>query len=259
MRHIPRKRFGQNFLTDPAVIDAIVATVDPKPDDRMFEIGPGLGALTRPLAGRVRSLHVIEIDRDLAARLGPAVGSPGLVIHQADVLDFDFSRFGPDVRIVGNLPYNISSPILFRLVRYAASLRDIHVMLQKEVVERMVALPGTSDYGRLTVMLQYRFDVERLLEVPASAFDPAPQVESAVARLIPVARQVRARDESMFAGIVTSAFAQRRKMLGNSLKAFLKSADFAQLGINPRARAQELAVDDFVHVANYLARQAGEP
>lgn len=258
MRHIPRKRFGQNFLIDEAIIDAIIAAVGPGPDDRMVEIGPGLGALTRPLAARVNELHVVEIDRGLAARLGTIADSGKMVVHQADVLDFDFSRVGPDLRVVGNLPYNISTPILFRLVRYAAQLRDIHVMLQKEVVERMAAAPGKSNYGRLSVMLQYRFDIETILEVPASAFEPAPRVDSAVARLTPVAQRIWAHDESIFAAVVMSAFSQRRKTLANSLKGHLKAADFEPLEVDPRARAQELAVDDFVRIANYLARSGGK-
>ncbi|MDH5534440.1 MAG: 16S rRNA (adenine(1518)-N(6)/adenine(1519)-N(6))-dimethyltransferase RsmA [Betaproteobacteria bacterium] len=252
MRHIPRKRFGQNFLTDQAVIDAIVTTVDPRPDDRMVEIGPGLGALTRPLAARLRHLHVVEIDRDLAAHLTREFGPQGVTVHQGDVLEFDFSRFGPGLRIVGNLPYNISTPVLFVLVRVATLLRDIHVMLQKEVVDRMAARPGSSAYGRLSVMLQYRFQIDRVLEVPASAFHPAPRVASAVARLSPLAPRDPARDEALFARIVTGAFSQRRKTLRNTLKPFLKDADFETLQIDPRARAQELAVADFVRITNHV-------
>ncbi len=258
MRHVPRKRFGQNFLTDAAVIDAIVATIDPRPDDRMIEIGPGLGALTRPLAAKVRHLNVIEIDRDLAARLSREFASQDVTVHQGDVLEFDFSRLGPDLRIVGNLPYNISTPVLFVLVRSAALLRDIHVMLQKEVVDRMAARPGSSAYGRLSVMLQYRFRIESVLEVPASAFEPVPQVASAVARLLPAAQREPAHDEALLAGIVTSAFSQRRKTLRNTLKHLLKNADFEQLRIDPGARAQELAVADFVRIANHVAPAAAQ-
>jgi len=254
MRHIPRKRFGQNFLTDQTVIDAIVAAVDPRPDDRMIEIGPGLGALTRPLAAKVRHLHAVEIDRDLTARLAREFASRGVAIHQADVLEFDFSRFGPDLRIVGNLPYNISTPILFVLARVAALLHDIHVMLQKEVVDRMAASPGSSAYGRLSVMLQYRFRIERVLEVPASAFEPVPQVASAVARLLPLTHRDPARDEALFARIVTRAFSHRRKTLRNTLKPFLNNAEFEMLHIDPRARPQELPVADFVRIANHLAQ-----
>ena len=174
LRHAPRKRFGQNFLVDRHYIDRIVAAVDPGPGDNVVEIGPGLGALTRPLLDRVERLTVIEIDRDLAARLSDEFAADRLCIHTADALAFDFATLGSELRVVGNLPYNISSPMLFHLAQFEASLRDITVMLQREVVQRMVAAPATPDYGRLSVMLQTRFRIERLFIVPPGAFRPAP-------------------------------------------------------------------------------------
>jgi 16S rRNA (adenine1518-N6/adenine1519-N6)-dimethyltransferase len=257
MRHVPRKRFGQNFLTDDAAIAAIVAAIAPQPRDRMVEIGPGLGALTRPLAGRLEHLHVIEIDRDIVARLRAAFPADRVTIHEGDALRFDFSALGPRLRVVGNLPYNISTPLLFQLARHAAAIVDIHVMLQKEVVERMVAVPSTSDYGRLSVMLQYRFQMEPVLAVPAEAFRPVPKVQSAVVRMVPYARLPHAAcDEAALEMIVASAFAQRRKTLRNALQAHFRAADFEQLGINAGLRAQDLAVADFVRLADGLAREA---
>jgi len=182
MKHIPRKRFGQHFLTDQAVIADIVAAIRPQAEDAMVEIGPGLEALTGPLVAVLRQLHVIEIDRDIVARLRQAYPPERLSVHAGDVLEFDFSQLPRDLRVVGNLPYNISTPLLFHLARYAERIRDMHFMLQKEVVERMVAAPGGGDYGRLSVMLQYRFDMELLLEVAPEAFTPPPRVESAVVR-----------------------------------------------------------------------------
>ena len=199
MRHIPRKRFGQNFLVDEAAIAAIVAAIAPQPRDRLVEIGPGLGALTRPLSGRLEHLHAIEIDRDIIARLRAELPAARVTLHEGDALRFDFSALGPRLRVVGNLPYNISTPLLFHLAQHAAAIFDIHVMLQKEVVERMVAAPSTAEYGRLSVMLQYRFEMEKLLDVPPAAFRPAPKVESAVVRMTPFARLPHpARDEALF-------------------------------------------------------------
>jgi 16S rRNA (adenine1518-N6/adenine1519-N6)-dimethyltransferase len=254
MRHVPRKRFGQNFLTDNAVIADIVAAIAPQPADRMIEIGPGLGALTRPLAARLEHLHVIEIDRDIVARLKRDFPLERVTIHEGDALKFDFFALSQRLRIVGNLPYNISTALLFHLAANAANIRDIHVMLQKEVVARMIARPSSSDYGRLSVMLQYRFQMEKILDVPATAFRPVPKVESAVVRILPRARPSgEACDETLLANLVASAFAHRRKTLRNTLRNYLADADFATLGIAPEARAQELAVADFVRVANYVA------
>lgn len=253
MKHRPRRRFGQKFLVDEGVIAAIIAALRPARGDRMVEIGPGLGALTRPLLAAVEQLHAIEIDRDLAAALKGEL-APRLTVHIADVLEFDFAALGNGLRVVGNLPYNISTPLLFHLAEFCAQLRDIHVMLQKEVVARMVATPSDSNFGRLSVMLQYRFTLEKLLDVPAAAFHPAPEVESAVVRLTPRGPlRCPARDEALLARIVTAAFSQRRKTLRNSLASFLSKQDFAALAIAPTARAQDLAVEQYVAIANYLS------
>jgi 16S rRNA (adenine1518-N6/adenine1519-N6)-dimethyltransferase len=253
MKHQPRKRFGQNFLTDPAVIAAIVATIHPARGENLVEIGPGLGALTRPLLATAGYLHAIEIDRDLEPRLRGEFGAH-LDLHAVDVLEFDFSTLGEGLRVIGNLPYNISTPLLFHLAAFAERILDIHVMLQKEVVERMVAAPGDSNYGRLSVTLQYRFCMEKLLDVPAAAFEPVPKVDSAVIRLIPLRpRPSIALDETLFTSLVAAAFSQRRKTLRNSLRKFVTDPVFDALGIASTARAQELSVAQFVALANHLS------
>ncbi len=252
----PRKRFGQNFLVDRHTIERIVAALDPQPDDNIVEIGPGLGALTRPLLERVKRLTVIEIDRDLAARLVAEYPAERLTLYTADALEFDFGSLGPALRVVGNLPYYISSPLLFHLAHYAAAVRDIMVMLQKEVVERMVALPATPAYGRLSITLQVHFRIERLFTVPAGAFRPAPKVESAVARLTPLgAARPEIDDEALFARIVAAAFGQRRKTLRNALRTLASEAELEGAGIAPGARGETLSVADFVRLANALAVQ----
>ena len=254
VRHIPRKRFAQHFLVDETVIADIVAAIAPQPQDRTVEIGPGLGALTRPLLERLERLQAVEIDRDIVARLSASFPPERLTIHQIDALRFDFQGLGPGLRVVGNLPYNISTPLLFHLAGNVANIRDIHVMLQKEVVARMVAPSGGSDYGRLSVMLQYRFRLEQMLTVPATAFRPVPKVESALVRMVPLQRGAGERcDEDLLARIVTRAFMQRRKTLRNSLGAYLESHDFAALELDAEARAQQLSVADFVKVTNYVA------
>jgi 16S rRNA (adenine1518-N6/adenine1519-N6)-dimethyltransferase len=254
MPHRPRKRFSQNFLIDESVIEAIVYAVAPRRGDAMVEIGPGLGAITRPLSDAVQPLHVVEIDRDIAARLRAEFPPERLVVHEGDALEFDFATLGADLRVVGNLPYHISTPILFHLADSAPSLRDIHVMLQAEVVERMIAAPASSEYGRLSVALQYRFDMEKVLDVPAAAFDPAPKVESAVVRMLPRTSDAhRAKDEKLLEQTIAMAFSQRRKTLRNTLGSVLSPADFAALGIDPQARAQTLSVEEFVRIADYRA------
>jgi 16S rRNA (adenine1518-N6/adenine1519-N6)-dimethyltransferase len=253
MKHIPRRRFGQNFLVSAGVVHDIVAAIAPRRDDRLVEIGPGLGALTVPLSSAVDRLHVVEIDRDLIARLHQRFAPEKVVVHERDALEFDFAAVGDDLRIVGNLPYNISTPLLFHLAGFAAQVRDMHFMLQKEVVDRMVAAPGGGDFGRLSVMLQYRFDIERLFVVPPDAFDPPPKVDSAIVRLMPrPPALLTARDEAVFARVVTAAFSQRRKMLRNTLRALFDEAALTALGIAPTARAEELAVADYVALANSL-------
>lgn len=254
--HTPRKRFGQNFLVDDVIIRAIVDAIRPRPGETVVEIGPGLGALTRPLLERLPHLHAVELDRDIVARLRKTWPAERLTIHAGDALKFDFGALGDDLRIVGNLPYNISSPLLFHLMTFAPHIRDLHFMLQKEVVERMVAAPGTSDYGRLSVMLQRRFHLERLLDVPPVAFDPAPKVDSAVVRLIPkTPAEIAPLDEAMFARIVAAAFSQRRKTLRNTLGGLLKPADFSALGIDAGLRAEALPLADFEAIARHLSAQ----
>ncbi len=254
MKHVPRKRFGQHFLTDQAVIADIIAAIRPQSDDVMVEIGPGLGALTAPLCGALDHLHVIEIDRDIIAHLCRTYSPSRLSIHAGDVLEFDFSTLPPALRVVGNLPYNISTPLLFHLARFAERIRDMHFMLQKEVVERMVASPGGSDYGRLSVMLQYRFDMELVRTVGPEAFSPPPQVESAVVRMLPrPPAQLAAASQTGLEDLLRRAFSQRRKTLRNSLAGLLEAADYVALGVEPGLRAQNLTVADYVAISNYLA------
>lgn len=256
-QHVARKRFGQNFLVDRQVVADIVNAVAPRREACVVEIGPGLGALTEPLLQRVDRLHVVEIDRDIVARLERQHPPERLIIHAGDALEFDFSSVCADpaerMHIVGNLPYNISTPLLFHLADYADRVADMHFMLQKEVVERIVAAPGTADYGRLSVMLQYRFVADWLLDVPPDSFDPPPKVDSAVVRLIPrPAEQLTARSPERFASLVAAAFAQRRKMLRNNLKGVCDEAFLVAQGIAPTARAEELAVADYIRLANGL-------
>ncbi|MBS3916720.1 MAG: 16S rRNA (adenine(1518)-N(6)/adenine(1519)-N(6))-dimethyltransferase RsmA [Sulfuritalea sp.] len=255
--HVARKRFGQNFLVSPGVVAKIVDAIHPQADDSLVEIGPGLGALTEPLLARLNHLHVVEIDRDLIARLRERFPPERLTIYEGDALEFDFSSLGSGLRVVGNLPYNISTPILFHLAACAGTVRDMHFMLQREVVERMVANPGGSEYGRLSVMLQYRFEMERLFLVPPGAFNPAPKVESAVVRMTPRPKETLAVvDEALLAELVKAAFSQRRKMLRNTLRERLTEEDWVALGIDPRRRAEELAVGDYLRIANRLAGRA---
>lgn len=254
MKHIAKKRFGQNFLTDQSVIHSLVEAISPQYTDVMVEIGPGLGALTRPLLQKLRQLHVVEIDRDVIEWMRKEYIQRDIVIHPVDALKFDFKSLGPPLRVVGNLPYNISTPILFHLLDNISVIVDMHFMLQKEVVERMVARPSTAAYGRLSVMLQYRLQMDYLFTVPAEAFDPAPKVESAFVRCRPYAVLPElAKDETLFAKVVLAAFSQRRKTLRNTLKNFIQDADFALLGIDAQLRAENLTVAEFVRIANHLS------
>ncbi len=254
MKHIPRKRFGQNFLSEPDIIRSCIEAIRPHPDDLMVEIGPGLGALTKPLLQVLRRLHAVELDRDIVSWMQGHYPAEKIVIHNVDALKFDFSTLGDRVRVVGNLPYNISTPILFHLLESVTHIADMHFMLQKEVVERMVAAPSTPEYGRLSVMLQYRLYMEYLFTVPPEAFEPAPKVESAFVRAVPYAQRPHpAKDEAMLARVVTAAFGQRRKTLRNTLKGLLDDAGFAALGIDPQLRAENLGVEQFVAIANHLA------
>ena len=251
--HIPRKRFGQNFLNSPGVIRKIVEAIAPRRGDNMVEIGPGQAAITEPLLQALDLLHVVEIDRDLIAMLKEHFPVEHLTIHEGDALEFDFATLGKDLRVVGNLPYNISTPLLFHLATFANQVRDMHFMLQKEVVDRMVSAPGGKEYGRLSVMLQYRFTMERLFIVPPGAFTPAPKVDSAIVRLMPKpANALLARDEATFARVVTMAFSQRRKMLRNTLRELFDENALTSLGVKPTARPEELSVDDYVRMANAI-------
>ena len=253
-RHPPRKRFGQSFLVDPQYVARIVAAVAPKPGDNLVEIGPGQAALTRPLVAAAGHLTAIEIDRDLAARLAAEFAPEALTLHVGDALEFDFGTLGASLRVVGNLPYNISSPLLFHIAQYESQIADVHVMLQREVVARMTAAPATKDYGRLTVMLQASFRATRLFTVPAGAFRPAPKVESAVARLVPLGTaKPPIADPALFARIVAAAFGQRRKTLRNALSALCDERALENAAIDPAARGETLAVTDFVRLANALS------
>ena len=256
--HIARKRFGQNFLHDPGVISRIISAIDPKPGQRLVEIGPGQAAITGPLMARAGRVHAIEIDRDLAARLRERFPEEQLTLIEDDVLKVDFGalakHLGGSLRIVGNLPYNISSPILFHLLDFAECIDDQHVMLQKEVVDRMVAPCGSKIYGRLSVMLQARYQMVRCLLVPPGAFQPAPKVDSAVVRMVPLPRaQFRVKDWVVFSALVTAAFSQRRKMLRNTLAVYGDRVNWEGLGIAPTDRAEDLRVDQFIDLANQLS------
>ncbi len=251
--HQARKRFGQNFLVDLAVVDAIVRAIAPKRNDVMIEIGPGLSALTAPLLEQLEKLTAIEIDRDLAARLIQRFSADRLTVVQADALQVDFTQFGQALRIVGNLPYNISSPLLFALVDCADHVRDQHFMLQREVVDRMVAQPGGSEYSRLSVMLQYRYQIHKLFDVAPEAFDPPPRVTSAIVRMIPLgAERLQALDEKLFATVVQRAFSQRRKMLRGVLGEWTAFIPWEALGVMPTWRAEQVSVAGFVGMTDAL-------
>lgn len=255
--HRARKRFGQNFLVDQSVLADCVAAIDPKPDQQIVEIGPGLAALTAGLLTRVAHITAIEIDRDIIAQLKKQFSISQLTLYSGDALEFDFAQLGQDLRIVGNLPYNISTPLLFHLKTFAPILFDLHFMLQKEVVERMVAEPGGRDYGRLSVMLQCHFEIHYLFTVPPSAFDPAPQVESAFVRLTPLQIPlIQPQYANVFAAVVGAAFNQRRKTLRNSLQALLSAHDFERLGIDASQRAERLGVAQYVKLAHYVAQKS---
>jgi 16S rRNA (adenine1518-N6/adenine1519-N6)-dimethyltransferase len=253
MKHVAKKRFGQNFLTDQAVIGSLINAINPKAEEIIVEIGPGLGALTKPLLKRINHLHVVEIDRDIVSWMQNEYAKNTVTIHNVDALKFEFTSLGENLRVVGNLPYNISTPILFHLLENLAHITDMHFMLQKEVVERMVASPSTPAYGRLSVMLQYHLAMEYLITVPPESFEPAPKVESAFVRCVPHATlPFFAKDEALFAKVVLAAFGQRRKTLRNTLKGLLDDTGFSVLGINPQLRAENLSVAQFVTIANYL-------
>lgn len=246
-----RKRFGQHFLTSTHYLDRIVAEIAPHAGDNLVEIGPGTGILTEHLARAVKLLHVIEIDRDLARGLRERFSPDDVVVHEADALEFDFSSLAEPLRVVGNLPYNVSTPILFRMAASAERLRDCVFLLQKEVVERMVASPATPEYGRLSVMLQYRFAMSLRLNVPPGAFTPPPKVDSAVVRMEPLGdARPRARDEALFARVVAASFEQRRKTLRNALRAAVPDSAFESAAIDPQRRGETLSVLEFVRLSD---------
>ncbi|AIL33006.1 16S rRNA (adenine(1518)-N(6)/adenine(1519)-N(6))-dimethyltransferase RsmA [Basilea psittacipulmonis] len=250
MAHQARKRFGQHFLSDQSVIDEIVGVIAPLSTDRMVEIGPGLSALTAPLLHRLNHLQVVEIDRDLAKRLRNTYPPEKLTVHEIDALEFDFSLCGHPLRIVGNLPYNISTPLLFHLMNVAHLVVDQHFMLQKEVIDRMVAQPGSSAYGRLSVMLQERYKMFSLFDVPPEAFNPPPKVMSSIVRMIPLPNdRPQARSYETFSRMVLEAFSQKRKMLRRSLQAY--QIDWDVVGISETARPEELSVTDFIKLSDY--------
>jgi 16S rRNA (adenine1518-N6/adenine1519-N6)-dimethyltransferase len=255
VKHVARKRFGQHFLADSAVIDGILRAIDPRPGQPMVEIGPGLAALTQPLVERLGRLTVIELDRDLAARLR---AHSQLDVVESDVLKVDFTalhaRLGSPLRIVGNLPYNISSPILFHLLPVAGLVQDQHFMLQKEVIDRMVATPSTAAYGRLSVMLQWRYEMEDVLFVPPEAFDPPPRVDSAVVRMVPRS-QAAAVDPDRLSTLVQVAFSQRRKLLRHTLGRWLEAEGVGQ-EFDLQRRAEEVPVAEYLSLA-LAVRPAG--
>ena len=262
--HRPRKRFGQNFLHDPGTIRRILAAVAPAPGQHLVEIGPGRGALTAGLLEAAGDLDVVELDRDLVGPLAERLGHLGrLRVHQADALQFDLCALvGPErrLRIVGNLPYNISTPLLFRFLEQAHCIDDMHLMLQKEVVDRLAAEPGQKTYGRLTVMVQSRCAVARVLSVGPGAFTPAPKVSSAVVRLGPLRPPpVAITDPVLHARIVAAAFSQRRKRISNSLRGLVDTALMEQCGLDPGARAEQLSVADFARLANAAAECRNTP
>jgi 16S rRNA (adenine1518-N6/adenine1519-N6)-dimethyltransferase len=252
-----KKRFGQNFLQDKAIISRIVSCIAPQSNETLLEVGPGHGELTCLLVERAHLLHVVEIDRDLIPGLSTlAAIHSNLQVHNHDILDFDLNSIAPEetrLRVIGNLPYNISTPLLFRLIDYKHLIQDIHVMLQLEVVERIVAAPNTEHYGRLSVMIQYHCSVQKLMNVPPAAFNPAPQVDSAVVRLIPFETPpIEANNYKLFYEIVKMAFSQRRKMIRNTLKPFINEAALDALGISPLSRAENLSLEEYVKIANSL-------
>lgn len=258
MKHIARKRFGQNFLTDQTVLYDIISAIAPKKDDIMVEIGPGLAAMTSLLLESLDHMHVVELDRDLVARLQKQFSPQRLQVHSADALKFDFTSIpvpaGRKLRVVGNLPYNISSPLLFHLAELAPHVQDQHFMLQKEVVERMVAEPGGKAFGRLSVMLQWRYHMELMFVVPPTAFDPPPRVDSAIVRMIPVAQPLEC-DQSLLEEVVTKAFTQRRKVIRNCVAGLLTEADLIEAGIDPQARPEAVPMEQFVALANVLKKK----
>lgn len=255
MKHIPRKRFGQNFLTDQSVLHDIIQSINPQPGDAMVEIGPGLAAMTRLLLEQLPHMHVVELDRDLVSYLQKTFPASKLTVNAADALKFDFGSIpvpaGQKLRVVGNLPYNISSPLLFHLLEMADHVQDQHFMLQKEVVERMVAAPGSKVYGRLSVMLQSRYHMELMFIVPPEAFDPPPKVESAIVRMIPLVNPPDC-DRAKLEQVVLKAFSQRRKVIRNCLSGMFTEAQLVEAGIDPQDRPEVIALQQYINLTKML-------
>lgn len=255
--HAPRKRFGQHFLTDSEIIDRLVSVIAPETGQHLVEIGPGQGALTYPVLKKIGVMDVVELDRDLIPTLTERSKEFGkLHIHQADALDFDFGdlvKNGPSLRVIGNLPYNISTPLIFHLLEFASVIKDMHFMLQKEVVERLAAKSGNSHYGRLSIMVQYHCEVSALFDVPPEAFYPPPKVDSCIVRLIPhKAIDYFAKDYTHFGNVVRQAFSQRRKTLRNCLKTLMSAEDWLTTEIDPQLRPEQLSVKQYVKISNTL-------
>lgn len=253
MKHVARKRFGQNFLTDKQVLSDIIDAIAPRQGETMVEIGPGLAAMTALLLKQLDHMHVVELDRDLVTRLEKAYPRERLTVHSGDALKFDFGAIpvaeGQKLRVVGNLPYNISSPLLFHLADFAHLIEDQHFMLQKEVVERMVAEPGSKTYGRLSVVLQWRYDMSLMFIVPPTAFDPPPQVESAIVRMVPVKQQLPC-DGKRLEAVVAKAFSQRRKVIRNCVAGMFTEAQLVEAGIDPSVRPEAVSLTQYVALAN---------
>ncbi|MCA0403148.1 MAG: 16S rRNA (adenine(1518)-N(6)/adenine(1519)-N(6))-dimethyltransferase RsmA [Proteobacteria bacterium] len=253
LKHQPRKRFGQNFLQNPHIISQILSALNALPQDKIIEIGPGLGAITEPLLRRLDKLIAIEVDTDLLAHLKNLNNGHKLELISADALTIDFSQWGEGLRVVGNLPYNISTPIIFCLLNYVSSIKDMHFMLQKEVVERLASKPNSKAYGRLSVMVQYFCEVIDLFDVPPESFFPAPKVNSAVVRLTPYKKSpFESVNMQVFAKVVAQAFSMRRKTLANNLKPLLDKQALESLGIDPILRPEQISVADYVKITNSL-------
>lgn len=257
MVHRPRKRFGQNFLQNRHIIDNIIQSLNPQPCDNVLEIGPGLGALTQPLLRKLNKLTAIEIDTDLQAHLAAMPQAPNvLAIVNADALTIDYSQFGKQLRVIGNLPYNISTPLLLRLLHSIPFITDMHFMLQKEVVLRLAAAPGSKAYGRLSVILQYYCEVEHLFDVPPTAFHPQPKVDSAIIRLTPHAKPLYPFVEfTDLEQLVACAFSMRRKTLANNLKPLMSAADLTSLGIDPVMRPEQISVAQYVQLTEFISNK----
>ncbi|WP_431067385.1 16S rRNA (adenine(1518)-N(6)/adenine(1519)-N(6))-dimethyltransferase RsmA [Methylotuvimicrobium sp.] len=259
MTHKARKRFGQNFLTDYSIIEEILGNIQVRPGEHWVEIGPGQGALTAPLLNHAIRLDIVELDRDLVSLLKKKFGdNERLTIHSADALSFNFQALptdGKPLRVIGNLPYNISTPLLFHLLESTSCIADMHFMLQKEVVDRICAEPGSKKYGRLSVMAHYYCAAEHLFDVPPESFDPAPQVTSSIIRLIPHNKPpVSVNSVEDLNQVVVHAFSQRRKTIRNSLRNLLDEQQIAELGIDPSARAETLSLEDFAALSRYLIK-----